>query len=113
MDPLGFEAGKKKTKPYWPPWIEPFVPGYEEYGGPMRTDPTLRTKPKDSMDEIFKEHDKGWPSKEADKKVLKDLWNLPPNPRNWPEPAANPVWASMYRTGAETYFFWSNFFTGN
>ncbi len=90
-------------------WINIFIPGYGNYGGPFRTDLTFGATPIDSMDELFMGHDRGWGSVQcnsADKSVLNNLLALPLNPKKWNKKASNVVWATIYRGGAIIYF-WS------
>ncbi len=101
-------GGKKNNKPWWPKWSEPFIPGYGNYGGPMRTDPDFGVPPVDSMDKTFQDHDKGWAAgkgEEADKKLYDDLINLPSDPKKWEQPPASSFKAEFYKKFvAEPYF---------
>ena len=115
IDPFGLEAqknGGSASDAWWPKWSELFVPGYGNYGGPIRTDLTFSIPPIDSMDRLFMQHDIGWSEgrgREADKILLQELYNLPRSSNNWTEPPKNSLEAIFYRKViAEPYFWWSN-----
>lgn len=113
---ISYIISKYDTSKWGPKWVELFILGYGEYGGPMRTDPTFQAKPKDSMDRAFMEHDQGWLKgriKEADKKLYQDLIDLPSDPKKWDEPAQKPTEAKVYREIAQDAFWWINRFRGN
>ncbi len=107
IDPWGL-CKKKKDKPWWPKWSEKYIPNYGVYGGPIRADPTFKTKPVDSMDELFMEHDFLWGQgmgKAADTILFLNLINLPNNPNSWEKKPSNNIWAIVYREGAIEYFW--------
>jgi len=104
--------GRCGDKPWWPKWIEIFLPGYGVYGGPMRTDPTFTVEPEDSLDRLFREHDIGWSKgrgSQTDKELLQRLYRLPLNPQEWEEPPRSSLEARFYRRIiAEPVFWWIN-----
>lgn len=103
-----------KIDRWWSTSFEVLLPGYGNYGGPFRTDPTFTVKPVDSMDILFQAHDLGWSvnqGKEADRKLLQGLYGLPSSSREWSEPASNAFWTTIYRrVMAEPLFWWIEFF---
>jgi len=113
VDPWGL----CEDKPWWPKWSEVFIPGYGNYGGPFRTDPTFQIRPEDSMDRLFMQHDIGWSQgrgREADRALLKELYSLPSDLRNWSEPPQSSWIAGSYRRFiAESYFWWRNLSLGD
>jgi RHS repeat-associated protein len=111
IDPWGLCAeDTERDKAWWPAWTEVFVPGYGNYGGPFRTDPSFQTKPEDSMDRLFMKHDIGWAQgkgKPADEEIIKELYNLPANTKDWVEPPKSSWKSESYRRYvAEPYFWW-------
>ena len=113
IDPLGLEkepGGElppNKEEPWWPDWVEDILPEYGNYGGPGKTDPNFERPPKDSLDNLFKEHDKYWSQGKGDlgdKIIDKRFENLPKNPKDWKLPPSNSQKASNYRRDAEIYF---------
>ena len=114
VDPWGL-CGTDKSKHWGPEWLEKLIPDYEGYGGPDRTDLTFKTRPTDSMDEIFMQHDflwfKGY-GKQADTIIFSNLVNLPLNPYNWENKPRNLIWAVLYRESAIIYFGYKEIIKG-
>lgn len=99
--------GPQETKPWWPSWMEVFVPGYGNYGGPYRTEITYTAPPIDTMDVLFRQHDIEWAAgngADADIMLYGQLSSLPSDPKNWKIPAPDPLRAKMYRALATHYF---------
>jgi RHS repeat-associated protein len=76
--------------------------------------------PQDSLDDCFKAHDDCYGSigknmsgrkgscppdkKSCDRDLVDCMTKLPPDPRNWDQPAKHPNWAKAWRRGANWYF---------
>jgi len=90
---------------------------YGNYGGPGHTgggDATgylphdFEAEPIDSMDELFRDHDKAWWTghevlkHKSDVELLKGLENLSADPRDWdnPPPQGKWIYASQFRLAA-------------
>ncbi len=88
---------------------------YGNYGGKGWTGGWTGDRPPiDSLDGCFKTHDtcyglveKGCSDvsiKSCDRDLVNCMKRLPPDPRQWLNPAPNPGWAKTYRTGADWIF---------
>jgi RHS repeat-associated protein len=88
---------------------------YGNYGGKGWTGGWTGDRPPiDSLDECFKTHDNcyglvekgcsGVSIKSCDRDLVNCMKRLPPDPRQWLNPAPNPGWAKIYRTGADRIF---------
>jgi RHS repeat-associated protein len=110
IDPWGLCGEKDK---WGPEWLEKLVPRYENYGGPGHTDPTFKTEPADTMDELFMQHDWLWIHgkwRQSNTILLMDLLNLPFNPNRWERKPKDIGRAILYREGAIVVFWCWNIF---
>jgi hypothetical protein len=102
---LGVEQQNIKTG-WWPKWLDNFVPGYGNYGGPSRSGPGL---PTNLLDAAYEKHD-AWYSRgelyQGDTSLVVDLKNLPIDPRKWGGSTnfMYAVYGAIHRGGAYTLF---------
>jgi len=100
------EETKKQTG-WWPNELDLLVPGYGNYGGPIRNGPA---SPIDLLDAAYERHDIGYMAGDlngADERLLADLRQLPINPGEWGGQNAgfiHAVYGAIHRGGSYTLF---------